>query len=74
MAGRMTSGVRLALIGGVFLACFVVIRASSFHHVDRLIGIDFEGVRMNAILELGSILCIAAAALIELRGLSNSQG
>lgn len=54
--------VRLALLGTVFVAVFVLIRASSFHHMDRLIGTEVVGLRMNWILELGGIVCVAVSA------------
>ncbi|WP_448563041.1 hypothetical protein [Trichothermofontia sp.] len=54
------------LIGLGFLSSFVVIRAASFHHVDRLIGLSLGGIRMNWVLELGGIMAIAIAALINL--------
>ena len=59
---------RLApLVGGVLLAAFVLIRASSFHHVDRFLGLGLAGLRWNwnAILELGGILVIGASAIRE---------
>jgi hypothetical protein len=67
LAGRTTGPIRTALIGGIFLGCFILIRASSFHHVDRMLGLSFGGVKVNWMLELGSISCIAAAALMALR-------
>lgn len=54
---------RLALLGLMFLSCFIVIRASSFHHIDRLLGWQLVGLRMNWILEVGGIACIAIAAI-----------
>jgi hypothetical protein len=69
LVGRVTPPVRLALIGGVFLGCFILIRASSFHHVDQMLGMNFEGIKMNWVLELGSITLVAAAAAWELRRL-----
>jgi len=51
------------LIGTVFVVAFVTIRAASFHHVDTLIGTPVAGLRMNWILELGGIACVALAAL-----------
>ncbi|MFP4101938.1 hypothetical protein [Coleofasciculus sp.] len=54
---------RLALLGLMFLSCFIVIRASSFHHIDTLIGWQVVGFRMNWILEIGGIACIAIAAI-----------
>jgi hypothetical protein len=62
LAGRNTRPIRTALVGGVFLGCFILIRASSFHHVDQMLGMDLGGLRVNWILELGSISCIAFAA------------
>ena len=53
----------LALAGAVFLTCFVLIRAASFHHVDQMIGIRIGGLRLNWVLELGGILCMGLGAL-----------
>lgn len=57
----------LALAGGVFLVSFVVIRASSFHKIDRLLKMNFGGLRWNWILELGGIACIGISAFQNLR-------
>jgi hypothetical protein len=54
---------RLALVGAIFLVCFIVIRASSFHHVDEFLGRSVSFLRMNHVLELGGIACVAIAAL-----------
>jgi hypothetical protein len=61
-------GGRLALLGILFLGCFVLIRAASFHHVDQLIGFRLAGLKVNWILELGGILIVAVAATRNLRG------
>lgn len=53
---------KLALIGGVFLGVFVLIRASSFHHVDQMLGFRLAGLKMNWIFELSGIACVALAA------------
>lgn len=53
----------LALAGGLFLLCFIVIRAASFHHVDQLLGLIFAGLKLNWILELSGIALIIAGAL-----------
>lgn len=52
----------LAIVGLTFLLGFILIRASSFHHMDRLIGATFVGLRMNWIFELGGIglVCVSA--------------
>ena len=52
----------LAILGASELGAFVIIRATSIHKVDKLIGADFLGVRVNGWLELGGISCIAFAA------------
>lgn len=54
----------LALAGVVFLFAFVLIRASSFHHVDALLGSTALGIRWNAILELGGIALVGLGALV----------
>jgi hypothetical protein len=35
------------LLGMIFLACFVVIRATSMHHVDELLGLRLGGLKMR---------------------------
>jgi hypothetical protein len=71
LAGKTTRSIRLALFGAVFLGCFILVRASSFHHVDQMLGMDFEGFKLNWILELGGIAIIAAAAMLALRSRPN---
>ncbi len=53
----------LALVGTVFLYVFVLIRASSFHHVDAMLGWRFLGWKWNWVLELGGIVVVALGAL-----------
>jgi hypothetical protein len=53
----------LALIGLAFVMGFVVIRASSFHHVDVLLASRLGGMKWNWIMELGGILVVAVGAL-----------
>jgi len=52
----------LALLGMVFLACFVVIRASSFHHVDYMLHLQLAGVKLSLIVELGGIGLVMVTA------------
>ena len=52
----------MAPVGVAFLIVFVLIRASSFHHVDLALG-HSGGVPLNAALELGGIACVAASAI-----------
>ncbi|MFV8783760.1 hypothetical protein ACNKU7_15185 [Microbulbifer sp. SA54] len=53
----------LAICGLCALAAFVAVRASSFHGMDRLIGYELAGVRINWLLELCGIFLIAINAL-----------
>jgi hypothetical protein len=56
-----------AALGLLLLAVFVVVRAASFHHVDKLIGIRFDNVSVNVALELSGICFVCFAALSRLR-------
>lgn len=58
---------RLALGGMLFLMVFVLLRASSFHGMDTLIGTSFAGVRVNWVLELSGIGIVGYAAARRLR-------
>lgn len=60
-----TAGRLLALGGATVLALFVLARASSFHHVDELLGSSALGLRWNHWLELGGISLAGAGALLE---------
>lgn len=60
---REIAHIWLALTGVVSLLAFIAIRAAGFHHFDQFIGVEFGGVRMNGILELGGISLIAANAI-----------
>jgi MFS family permease len=50
---------RLTLLGGIFLLSFIVIRAASFHHIDQILGRELAFLRINHVLELGGIACVA---------------
>ena len=63
LARRTMHSYRLALCGGVFLGSFILIRAASFHYVDRMLGLQFNHLTLNCLLELGGILCVGCAAL-----------
>jgi len=57
----------LAVVGLSFLLVFVMVRATSFHHMDILINTTNLGVRMNWVLELIGIVCIGYSALSVIR-------
>ncbi|HEX5100466.1 MAG TPA: hypothetical protein VFV94_13250 [Polyangiaceae bacterium] len=54
---KASLGARVAAAGTAIVTAFVVIRAASFHHVDRFIHSQWLGLKANWILELGG-LCI----------------
>lgn len=56
---------RVALIGTTLVLGFVLIRAASFHHIDRFIGTRILTLRWNWILEMGGISVVLLAS--ELR-------
>jgi len=55
---RTLSRTGLPLLGLVFVAGFVLVRAVSFHHVDDLINTRALGLRLNWVLELGGLVLI----------------
>lgn len=60
---------KLILYGMAFLSAFIVIRATSFHHVDQLLHVNLFGFKINWILELGGIIYIAFGAIKYLENL-----
>jgi hypothetical protein len=52
----------LALIGTTLVIGYVLIRAASFHHIDRFIGRTIFGFRWNWILEMGGIALVLFAS------------
>ena len=67
---KLATEIRIASVGLCILVAFIVIRAASFHHVDRFLGEHLIGLRWNSILELGSIIIIAAAGYLYRRSRS----
>jgi hypothetical protein len=72
LAGENLPRLGLALVGVVFLCCFVAIRASSFHHVDILLGTYLGGLKVNWIMELGGIALVGFGAYSERRALTRA--
>jgi hypothetical protein len=56
------SRVSLALVGLLALVTFVVVRAASFHYIDKLLSLG-DPIRVNWVLEIGGIVLIAVAAV-----------
>jgi hypothetical protein len=64
----------IAALGAVAIATFVIVRASSFHKVDALLGTYVGGVKMNWVLELGGIGLVALGACVALRATHAASG
>ena len=63
-AARRTLRTRwLATVGIFFILAFVVVRATSFHHVDIFLGSRVVGMKWNWVLELGGISAVALSAV-----------
>ena len=60
---RNASDIKIALTGCIILFSFILIRASSFHHMDILINHKIMGVEINWVLELGGLTIIGASAI-----------
>ena len=45
-------------IGIVFLSTFILMRAASFSHIDQMIHYPIFGIRLNGVVEIGSIALI----------------
>jgi len=57
---------RLTLFGMLLVVGFVAMRASSFFKVDRLLGFQIGGVKMNWVFELGAIAVVIWSVLTSL--------
>ncbi|MCB0031977.1 MAG: hypothetical protein KDE28_28905 [Anaerolineales bacterium] len=57
----------LTLVGVILILGFILIRASSFHYIDILIGLEIGGFRLNWVIELGAIAIFSLAAWRQLR-------
>lgn len=67
LARRSLRQLALALAGVLFLICFVMVRAVSFHAIDHMLGTRFAGAKLNWVLELCGIGCVALCAWLNLR-------
>jgi uncharacterized membrane protein (UPF0136 family) len=62
MMRRMPMATHVTTVGALGLVAFVVIRASSLHHVDLFIHGNWHGVRANWVIEIGSLLVVITGA------------
>ena len=63
----------VALLGTTLVVAFVLIRAASFHHIDRFIGTTVLGFRWNWVLEMGGISVVLFASRWRLRHSGNGS-
>ena len=56
----------IAFIGLFLLLSFIMIRAISFHRIDKMLGFEFFAVRINWLFELTGIYSIVVADLKEI--------
>jgi hypothetical protein len=61
-ARRASAAARGGIIGMALLLFFVLVRASSFHRMDWLIGLHVGSVRANHVMELSGIAIVSASA------------
>lgn len=57
----------IALLGLVWITGFVLVRAAGFHHVDRMIGVEISGLRLNWAFELGGIAVFLVGCAVASR-------
>jgi hypothetical protein len=55
--------VKAAALGIVLLFAFIVMRAGSFHHIDRWVTVSMAGLRRGWWLEIAGIAVIASSAI-----------
>lgn len=60
---RMAKPVQVALVGFLFIAVFILLRAISIHHVDELLGSGFQRFNWGSVQEMIGIAIVAVAAL-----------
>ncbi len=61
------SDFRLPFVGLTLVVAFVVMRAASFHHIDRMLGQSLFGSSFNFIFESAGIIIIFVSAFLRVR-------
>jgi len=61
-ARKSPAPTRLALVGMTTVLAFVLIRAASFHHIDKFIGARILGLKWNWVLEMTGIAMVIIAS------------
>ncbi len=68
-ARKSTAPTWLALVGTATVLAFVLIRAASFHHIDRFLGATILGLRWNCVIEMGGISTVIVGSELRRRKL-----
>jgi len=55
-----------ALVGMVFLVTFIVVRAASFHAIDKVLCAPVGAWRLHWLLEIAGIACVGGAAILRI--------
>jgi len=67
-ARHASASTRIAILGTISVIGYVLIRAASFHHIDKFIGSSILGFRWNWIFEMGGIITVLFASEWRRRG------
>ena len=67
LARGVLRGLRVSLMGCALIVTFVLIRAASFHQMDRFIARTVLGLAVNGVLELSGIALVALGAYLRIR-------
>ncbi len=54
---------RLAFLGVSLLCLFIVVRAITFHHIDRVLRLDLADIRLGALLEICGVLVVGSGCI-----------
>jgi hypothetical protein len=65
---RQSRSNKTAVCGIVVLLGFIVARAASFHHFDRMLGIQLGNISVNLVIEASALLQILWAAIARTAG------
>ena len=63
--------IKIAFAGCIILFTFILIRASSFHHIDLYINVKLVSATMNNVLELGGLVIIGVGSYLHVNVKNN---
>ncbi len=56
-----------AFVGTVLLACFLLGRSLSYHHLDVVFWQEFAGIKVRHVIEISGICCVGLCAVMNCR-------